>query len=67
MSSDSEIKRSPFRSNDSIYQGPQQLALAGAVKRASVASDSVLTVMGPAGVGKTASVIHAVRRNGVRT
>lgn len=55
------LNRPPFRAH-SPFQGSQQLALAGAMKRALVSPDSILVVTGPAGVGKSASVRHALAR-----
>ena len=55
------LKRPPFGSTET-FPGPQQLAVVGGLKRALVAPDSVIVVSGPAGVGKTVSVQHALER-----
>lgn len=55
------LSRPPFRATGT-YPGPQQLAVAGGLRRALVSPDSVLAVTGPAGVGKSVSVTHALAR-----
>jgi len=58
------LGKSPFRGVSAVYAGPQQLALAGGLKRALSAPDAVVTVAGAAGTGKTISVRHALARLG---
>lgn len=60
----SQVKIAPFRAVRDAYAGPQQLALAGGIRRALIAPDSVVTLSGPVGTGKTASVRHALSRIG---
>lgn len=64
MSAESfQMNQSPFRTGVAAYSGPQQVALVGGIKRAFVASDSALTLNGPVGVGKTASILTALERS----
>lgn len=58
----SQVKIAPFRAVRNAYAGPQQLALAGGIRRALISPDSVVTLSGPVGTGKTASVRHALSR-----
>jgi type II secretory pathway predicted ATPase ExeA len=58
------LDRMPFQASRDIYAGPQQLALAGGLKRALSSPDSIVTISGPAGVGKTVTARHAIQRTG---
>lgn len=60
------LKSNPFRSNakgEGVYVGPSQDKIMSRIHKGLSAADNIVTVSGPAGIGKTAIVTRALETN----